>query len=236
MTKPSNDAGEEKEDSGGPLVTILQPLHIYPLQILPTTRQSESATQPLLYIPYSTTIIGDSCNSLSSCCNKSNTVPTAPIKREGTWEIEQSTNISPTNENKTNDESVKKQKKSKTSRFSRFKRDKNKSGNDNNNNNDSNNENSETDNDEGNEETDRLLRNSNNEIDDDQSIQSTILLRDFQLMSPNRIKEGLYPGDGPYLIPTLLRSEPVDSPLSTIVSSNIYLSRLFLPHNILFIS
>lgn len=48
----------------------------------------------------------------------------------------------------------------------------------------------------------------------------------LELMSPSRRNEGLYPGEGPMITQLLLRSEPVDTPISTIVSSGVYLSRL----------
>jgi hypothetical protein len=47
----------------------------------------------------------------------------------------------------------------------------------------------------------------------------------FEIMSPVRKHEGLYPGEGPVITELLLRSEPVDAPVSTLVREGVYLSR-----------
>ncbi|CAE7909997.1 unnamed protein product [Symbiodinium microadriaticum] len=84
---------EEKENLSLPITDILQPMHIFPVDIFRLSRNRENATQPLLYNPYSHPLCFEQSHTTNAYCLCSPFCSTdmlhrEPKRREGTWEIE----------------------------------------------------------------------------------------------------------------------------------------------------
>jgi hypothetical protein len=208
----------EEKEIGGPLVGITHPIHLFPIQvslpslsplqiyvhvmqILPTSRQMESVAQPLLYTPY------PSPTSPLSCSLDKFTLQQTTIKKEGTWEIEQ-VDHSQAHSKTIAEEAVPKGETGQRNRRLRKGGEGERKGNK----------------DDEEEEEEPLLAESD-PAESDPLLPPSVQTLGVEIMSPSRKSEGLYPGEGPIVTELLLRSEPVDLPVSAIVSGGIYLSR-----------
>jgi hypothetical protein len=173
----------------------------------------ESVTQPLLYTPYPSPHW--TLPHLSSCCYCScgtycsyclnDLTPShreAVVRREGTWEIEQQ-QAQPLSLSALKGSGTPVVKASDPLRRNRHRRE---------------------------EEVSEASKGAegddhSEETETDSLLPSAPRQTALELMSPVRKHEGLYPGEGPVITELLLRSEPVDAPVSTLVREGIYLSR-----------
>lgn len=180
-------------------------------KILPCPRQLESVTQPLLYTPYPHPACSFSC-LCCKCCSNQNLSLQQTIKKEGTWEIEHQ----PFTVQQAAAESSKKEDENSQRKGLRRRGDDNES--------------KKQGNREGSKDSKGEKELKDPSLDEDATESDSLLpKRDdsviLELMSPSRRTEGLYPGEGPVITQLLLRSEPVDLPISAVVRNGVYLSR-----------
>jgi hypothetical protein len=167
----------------------------------------ESVTQPLLYTPYPSPTSPLSC-SIDNFTLQRRT----PIKKEGTWEIEQ-VNPSPVDPKRNAEEAGPRETKQRNHRLRKGEEGEG--------------ERKRNRNDE--EEEEEPLLGENEPTESDSLLPPPAQTPGAEIMSPSRKHEGLYPGEGPIITELLLRSEPVDLPTSALVSGGVYLSRSYIP-------
>ena len=198
------------------LLNVMQPKHIYPIQLLPTLRSSQNIHQPLLYMPYPHPYphARQSSTESSSCwptCFPCNTDPAQePRRNEGTWEIEtygkenyfkRNSRKGPKNGAKEEREGLLNEQRKPTRRRGR-----------------------DRERDEG-EDIPQEEGVGDSELEELELLDDEDNMSVIEVKCPERTIEGLYTGRSAHLTRLLLAPERVDAPIGHMLTQNVYLSR-----------